>query len=87
MKLYSIYDEKALCYGNPTPFATDGLALRAFSELVTNPDSNVNKYPGDFKIYFIGTFDDLTGALEPSVPVYLANGSQYAFNSCSKTDS
>lgn len=80
MKVYSVYDEKALVYGLPTCFSTDGLALRAFADLVQNPNSNVHKYPGDFKLYRIGEFNDASGELISNTPVYLAVGSQYAFN-------
>lgn len=83
MKVYSVYDEKALVYGLPICFSTDGLALRAFADLVSNPNSNVNKYPSDFKLYRIGEFNDTTGELISNIPVYLAVGSQYAFNASS----
>lgn len=83
MKVYSVYDEKALVYGLPVCFSTDGLALRAFADLVSNPNSNVNKYPSDFKLYRIGEFNDSTGEMISNTPVYLAVGSQYAFNACS----
>jgi len=81
MKLYSVYDEKALCYGIPTSFPTDGIALRSFSEVAQDPDTQIHKYPSDFKLYFIGTFDEMTGQLDTCVPVYLANGAQYVFDS------
>lgn len=84
MNVYSVYDEKALVYGFPTCFSTDGLALRSFSDLVSNPNSNVNKYPSDFKLYRIGEFNDASGEMTSITPVFLAVGTQYAFNACPK---
>jgi len=81
--LYSVYDEKAQVYGLPTCFSTDGLALRSFEDLVSNPNSNVNKYPSDFKLYRIGEFNDNNAEMISCTPIYLAVGSQYAFNVCS----
>lgn len=83
MKVYSVYDEKALVYGLPVCFSTDGLALRSFADLVSNPNSNVSKYPSDFKLYRIGEFNDNTGEMISCTPVFLAVGSQYAFNTSS----
>ena len=83
MKVYSVYDEKALVYGLPTCFSTDGLALRSFADLVSNQNSNVNKYPSDFKLYRIGEFNDANAEMISITPVYLAVGTQYAFNVCS----
>lgn len=80
MKVYSVYDEKALVYGLPTCFSTDGLALRSFADLVSNPNSNVNKYPSDFKLYRIGEFNDNNAEMISCTPVYLAVGSQYVFD-------
>jgi len=62
MKVYSVYDEKALVYGLPTCFATDGLALRSFADLVSNPNSNVNKYPSDFSLFHLGHYDSISGS-------------------------
>ena len=82
MKVYSVYDEKALVYGLPVCFSTDGLALWSFADLVSNPNSNVNKYPSDFKLYRIGEFNDANAEMTSITPVFLAVGTQYAFNAC-----
>lgn len=58
LRIYSIRDEKSLSYGTPFFQSTDGLALRAFADLVNDPKSIISKHPEDFSIWFIGTFDD-----------------------------
>lgn len=67
-KIYAIYDEKAEAYNAPFPLATDGLAQRSFEMACTNPATDLYKYPGDFKLYCIATWDDCKGSFENIVP-------------------
>ena len=67
--IYAIYDEKAEAYNAPFPLATDGLAKRSFEMACTNPSTDLYKYPGDFKLYCIATWDDNKGSFENVVPV------------------
>jgi len=85
MKVFSIYDEKALTYGLPFFSPTEGIAKRMFNSLVNDPGSNVNKYPGDFKLYFIGIYNENTAELESTTPLYLAVGTQYVSDQISAT--
>ena len=72
-KIYAIYDEKAEAYNAPFPLATDGLAQRSFEMACTNPATDLYKYPGDFKLYCIATWDDSKGSFENIVPAkYIA---------------
>ena len=66
--IYAIYDEKAEAYNAPFPLATDGLAKRSFEMACTNPSTDLYKYPGDFKLYCIATWDDNKGTFENVVP-------------------
>ena len=66
--IYAIYDEKAEAYNAPFPLATDGLAKRSFEMACTNPATDLYKYPGDFKLYCIATWDDSKGTFENVVP-------------------
>lgn len=74
MLVYSIYDEKALCYGLPFFQKTDGIAIRLFNDLVNDPDSSLYKHPSDYKLYRIGSFEELSALIEPVTPLFLANG-------------
>lgn len=62
---YSIRDKKGEMFSPPFYQATHGLAERAFTKAATDPQSNVNQYPGDFDLYHIGTFNDQTGKFSP----------------------
>ena len=67
--VYSIYDVKSQTYGNIFCLGTDGLACRLLGQIVGfggNPD--YQRYPEDFALYCLGTFDDFSGALVSESP-------------------
>lgn len=63
LKVFSIFDEKAKCYGQPFFMAHNGMALRAFSDLIQDKNTTPGKHPSDFKLYCLGTFEDNSGEL------------------------
>lgn len=66
--VYAIYDEKAEQYNAPFPLATDGLAKRSFEDACRDVRTDLYKYPGDFTLYCIATWDDDKGQFENVVP-------------------
>lgn len=73
LKVFSIYDEKALVYRNPFFMAHDGQALRAFGDLVGDKDSEVAKHPEDYTLYRLGEYDDCSGVFESlKAPVFMS---------------
>lgn len=69
MRAYTVYDEKSLSYNPPFFAATDGAAMRSFHELANDLNTNVGKYPADFKLYYCGDYDTETGHLVPVSPL------------------
>lgn len=63
LKVFSIVDLKADLYKTPFFMSSNGEAIRAFSDLANDDKSLLSRHPQDFKLYFIGTFDDSTGQL------------------------
>lgn len=63
-KIYSIRDSKSEIFNSPIFQRTHGEAERNFHNLVNDEKSNVNKYPDDFDLYYIGEYDDQTGKIE-----------------------
>lgn len=63
MKIYSVFDHKAKAFAQPWFQLTDGLAIRAFTEACNDAQTNLNKYPEDFVLYCVGTFDETTGTI------------------------
>lgn len=66
--MYAIYDEKAELYNTPFPLATDGLAKRSFEDACRDTRTDLYKYPGDFTLYCIATWDDDIGQFENIIP-------------------
>lgn len=63
LKVYSIRDAKIESYGPPFFCRAKGEAIRMFQDLLNDGQSLPSKYPGDFDLYEIGTYDDATGVL------------------------
>lgn len=61
--MYTLYDEKAQAYA--TPFTSPNLftALRSFHAAKNDPQTDIYRFPNDFTLYEIGSFDDSTGFL------------------------
>lgn len=71
MKLnaYTLYDNKALQYHPPFFASTDGAAVRSLSDLVSDLNTGPGRHPGDYVLYFVGTYDDSNGQLWPEQPL------------------
>lgn len=67
-KLYTVFDVRAEMYGPPISVAHEVEAKRAFTQIVNEPGTPVSQYPEDFKLVFIGEFNDATGVIS-GVPV------------------
>lgn len=61
MRIYSIYDAKAECFMQPFYTLTAGQAERSFTEACNDPSTVFCKYPDDFTLFELGSFDDATG--------------------------
>lgn len=78
IKLYSVFDSKVSAFMKPIFFQTHGEALRAFSELCNDPQSQVCKYAEDFAMFYHGTFDPSSGELWcEAAPQHLAHAVEY----------
>lgn len=64
-KVFSIRDSKSELFGTPFFNITHGEAERNFKTLVNDPKSSVSVYPEDFDLYYLGTYDDITGKVVP----------------------
>jgi hypothetical protein len=64
--IVSIKDRAADAYGRPAYVATEGVAIRQFSDEVNraSEDNQIYVHPDDFDLYYLGTFDDNTGAFD-----------------------
>ena len=57
----AIFDTKAKFYKSPTMMRTRGEALRAFSDLANDKQTEIGKHPEDFVLFMLATFDEVKG--------------------------
>ncbi len=77
LKMFVIYDSKAAAYMQPWFLTTEALAVRAFSDLANNQESNICHHADDYTLFKIGTFNDTTAEVDWQSPVTLGNALQY----------
>ena len=71
MNIYSIKDRKA-SYGNPYIIQNDELAIRDIKVAVNDQKGGVlNKFPEDFELTRLGTFDTETGKIENKIEMII----------------
>lgn len=70
-KMFSVFDVKAACYGQPFFMPREEMAVRAFADGVNedrNPNNNWAKHPEDFTLFLVGEFDDELAQLKSVQP-------------------
>ena len=66
--LYSIFDKKAGTFMQPFVDLTDGTATRQCMDLLKNTNSPFAKFPEDFTLMRIGSWDELKGEPKGEIP-------------------
>lgn len=66
--LYTIYDKKSELYAPPFVELTDGTAIRVVTDLLNNSNSPFAKYPSDYTLVKVGSYDELTGIPSGDTP-------------------
>ena len=66
MVIVTILDTAAGAYGRPAFVASEGVAIRQFQDEVNreSDDNQLYRHPDDFQLFYLGTFDDNTGAMD-----------------------
>jgi len=80
LKAYSVYDMKIETYAKPFYQLTRGEALRSWTELANDANSQnmVSKHPADFVLFEVGEYDESTGRFENlNAPFSLGSALQY----------
>jgi hypothetical protein len=62
-KVFTCYDSKTEAYLPPFIMSTSAEAIRAFETTSNDPNSNMCRYPDDFTLFEIGTWDDDKGTI------------------------
>ena len=78
LKCFAIYDAAAQVYMAPFFQSTVGLAIRQFEQVANDPSTSVSKYPQDFTLFEIGSYDDSNGRMDPhDAPLPLGTALEY----------
>lgn len=64
LKIFTVYDSKVESYMNPFFCKSVGEALRSFQEIANDKNHQIGKYPADFTLFEIGTYNDENGRIE-----------------------
>lgn len=63
--LFALLDVKTETFLAPMAAVTRGEAERSYVQILQTEGTLVNKCPGDFPLYEIGSFDERTGVVSP----------------------
>lgn len=64
----SVFDSKAACFSNPFYSPNIPVATRDFSAACMDKNSGISRNPEDYSLFQVGTFDDESGLLTPTLP-------------------
>lgn len=79
-QMYAIHDVKTGIHYGPACYMNNAHAIREFTQIF-NSQNNFSKFPADFNIINIGTFDDQSGFVTATeIPSLLCNGSELIQN-------
>ena len=62
-RVYAIYDSKMECYNLPMFMRAHGEMLRTFADLSVDMNTWIGKAPGDYTLFYIGEYDDMSGVI------------------------
>ena len=63
--VFTVLDKKSEVYGYPMCFQNAEVAKRQILDEIQKPNSFLGKYPEDFGLYRIASFDDAKGVVVP----------------------
>ena len=75
--VFAVKDVKSKLFSNPHFVPTTGVAIRGFGAACEDENTDLNKYPEDYSLYHIGTYDVETGELVSITPEQIANASEF----------
>lgn len=77
--VYCVFDNKANVYNSPFVAHSDAEAERSFADGIKDPQTAISRNPSDYALCRIGSFNCVSGQLlDCTMPVHIANGSQFA---------
>jgi len=71
--MFAIRDRKIGAYKAPFVARNAGDASRMFAGAIKQGNTQLSEYPEDFDLFFIGTFNDLSGQLDSVKPEFVCS--------------
>lgn len=76
--IFAIRDIKAGLYGHPVIKVTHAVMERDLGQMSNDPNHPVSQHPEDHDLYYLGTYDNETGAMDLLAhPKHIANALTY----------
>lgn len=76
LKLFSVYDSKTNTFSAPFGSPTTPAAVRTFHEMARDSQSFIGKWPEDYTLFFLGSFEDSTAGFQLDGPERLVKASE-----------
>lgn len=67
-RIYAIRDKVAEAFGPLMTFPHDAPAIRAFSDVASDPQTQVGRHPDDFELMELGILDDQAAEIVSQAP-------------------
>jgi len=77
MEMFTVFDQAAERYMDPFAAPTVGFAIRGFQEACGQDGHQFQKFPEDYILYHIGTFNAELGEIEPMAGRKIAMATSY----------
>lgn len=77
LKMFSVFDQAVGSFDAPWFAAAKGQAARMFGDAVLSEKGPMSKHPGDYRLFYLGEFDEQTGAVHAVSPEAMAVGSDF----------
>lgn len=62
--VFVVRDVKVGAFATPFYLENISVAMRAFAHAANNKETDCGRYPDDFSLYHLGTYDDETGKFD-----------------------
>ncbi len=79
VELFSVFDQAAARYMDPFPGPTIEFAIRGFREACTTEGHQFQKYPEDYALYHVATFDAELGVVSGFAARKISNAASFVF--------
>lgn len=78
-KIFTIHDVKADAYYKPFFFPNKAMAIREFTNLVNDKNSQVGTNPADYTLFALGEFDDNKAEFSEMKKTSIGNGVEFLY--------